>query len=89
MDLYLTGKYGLDVPSLPPTLQAQMVSSNSLGLSWPGTVGRVYQLQTATNLPATNWLNLGITFSGTGGVLSTNLPIGPAPVRFFRLQVLN
>jgi hypothetical protein len=32
---------------------------------------------------------VGSSFPGTGGVLTTNLSIGPAPVKFFRLRVDN
>jgi hypothetical protein len=55
-------------------------------LSLPTQTGSSYQFQSTTNLPAANWLNEAAPFPGTGGVLSTNLPIGPEPAKFFRLQ---
>jgi len=89
MNFYLAGKYGLAVAAIPPMLQVQLVSANSVALSWGSTAGRTYQLQTATKLPAANWLNLGAAFPGTGGVLTTNIPIGSESVKFFRLQSSN
>lgn len=64
-------------------------SANSLHFGWPTAVGLQYQLQSATDLPAVNWLNEGAALPGTGGVLSTNLSIGPEPAKFFRLQLSN
>jgi len=86
LTLYLAGKYRLDVSSLPPTLQVERLSASSIALSWESTAGKTYQLQSATNLPAAIWQNEGVSFSGTGGVLTTNLPISSAPVKFFRLR---
>jgi len=60
-----------------------------LHLEWPSVTGTSYQLQSATNLPAANWLNEGAPFNGTGGMLQTNLPVSTEPQRFFRLQLLN
>ena len=64
-------------------------SANSLQFRWPSALGLEYQLQSATNLPATTWLDEGALFPGTGGVLSTNLPLGPEPAKFYRLQIGN
>jgi hypothetical protein len=64
-------------------------SANSLQFRWPSALGLEYQLQSATNLPATTWLDEGALFPGTGGVLSTNLPLGPEPAKFYRLQIEN
>jgi hypothetical protein len=60
-----------------------------LHLEWPSVTGTSYQLQTATDLPTTNWLNEGAPFNGTGGMLQTNLPVGTKLRSFFRLQLLN
>ena len=64
-------------------------SANSLQFRWPSALGLEYQLQSATNLPVTTWLDEGAPFPGTGGVMSTNLSLGPEPKRFFRLQIEN
>ena len=57
---------------------------------WPSAEGLRYQLQSTTNLPATEeWVNQGVPFPGTGGVLATNVPVGSEPTKFFRLQQLD
>ena len=66
-----------------------LLSPTLLQLEWPSVLGATYQLQSATNLPAVLWLNEGAPFPGTGGVLTTNLPIAPAPAKFFRVQSAN
>jgi hypothetical protein len=63
-------------------------AGNSASLTWPSVTNQSYQLQSTTNLAPPSWLNLGTPFPGTGGLLSTNLPVGPEPVKFFRLQLL-
>ena len=89
MNFYLAGKYGIAVTAIPPLLQVQLVSTITATLNWASTAGRTYQLQTTTNLPATSWQNLGTPFPGTGGVLTTNLPVAQGPAKYFRLQVSN
>ena len=86
MHLHLAGKYDLAVAALPPSLQVRLAAAASLAISWESTYGRAYQLQTATTLPGASWLNLGAPFPGTGSLITTNFPIGPEPVKFFRLQ---
>ena len=62
-------------------------AGNSLGLTWSSATSLSYQIQSATNLPA-SWQNEGAPFSGTGNVMSTNIPIVPGPKKFFRLRLL-
>ena len=64
-------------------------SGSALNFRWPSAVGLSYQLQSATNLPVTTWLNEGLPFPGTGGVLTTNFSLGPEPSKFFRLRLLD
>ena len=64
-------------------------SGGALNFRWPSAGGLSYQLQSATNLPATIWFNEGPPFPGTGGTVGTNLSLGPEPKRFFRLQIEN
>ena len=54
-------------------------------LSWPSFTGLQYQLLSATNLPTATWINEGPPFAGTGGVLTTNFPLGPERSKLFRL----
>ncbi len=74
-------------PPAPFTLTARL--DHGLVIQWPSQAGFSYQLQSATSLPAGTWQNEGSAFPGTGGVLTTNLPLGPEPVKFFRLQLTN
>ena len=60
-------------------------SGTNVVVSFPTEASFSYQLQSATNLLTSNWLAVGPPFPGTGGVLSTNVPIGPEPKKFFRL----
>ena len=77
----------LTVPTTA-TLHA-VIAGGDLVLSWTSRTNVLYQLQSATNLPATTWFNEGAPFPGTGGVLTTNLPLGPELRKFFRLQANN
>ena len=55
-------------------------------LSFPTETGLQYQLQSTTNLPAASWENEGAVRLGTGGLMATNLVIGPQAAKFFRVQ---
>ena len=74
-------------PSLP-SLQIQSASPSSVTLSWATLADKAYQLQSVTSLPAVIWLNEGTPFAGTGGVLTTSIPIWGELTKFFRLEVL-
>jgi len=76
-----------DIQVTPPTMSSSLLGS-SLTLAWPTVVGFSYQLQSATNLAPAGWANEGAPFNGNGSLLSTNIPIGPEPRKFFRLQLL-
>ncbi len=76
--------------ALPPTPVALTARLNGgLRLEWPSALGTSYQLQSTTNLPGAVWRDEGTPFPGTGGRLSTNLPLGLAADKFFRLQIQN
>ena len=64
-------------------------NGTNLLLSFPTQTGASYQLQFATNLPATTWVNVGPALPGTGSALATNVPVGAEPREFFRLQLGN
>ena len=55
---------------------------------WLSAIGLSYQLQSATNLPVTSWLNEGALINGTGGLLTNSIPIGAQPGKFFRFLLL-
>ena len=73
----------------PATVALTARFDGGLQLSWPSEAGSTYQLQSAASLPAAPWLDDGLPFPGTGGVLMTNLPIGTGPAKLFRLKITN
>jgi hypothetical protein len=88
VNLFLANKYGLPVTPIPPVLQLVPAPSGTVALQWATTLGRQYQLQSATNLPAASWANEGAPLNGTGGLLTNTLPVGTVPTKFFRLLLL-
>jgi len=72
---------------IPAPLLSVWLQEATLRLAWPSEVGLHYQLQSANDLPSASWQNEGVPFTGTGGVLTTNLPVSPDLRKFFRLQV--
>jgi hypothetical protein len=85
---FLANKYGLPVTPIPPVLQLVPAPSGTVAFQWATTLGRQYQLQSATNLPTASWANEGAPLNGTGGVLTNTLPVGRVPTKFFRLLLL-
>ena len=75
-------------PVVVPTLTITR-SGTDVVLSFPTQTGVLYQLQSSTDLTAASWLNVGAPYSGTGGVLSPTITIGPEPKKFFRLHLGN
>ena len=75
-------------PVVVPTL-AITRSGTDVVLSFPTQTGVLYQLQSSIDLTAASWLNVGAPYSGTGGVLSPTITIGPEPKKFFRLHLGN
>lgn len=72
-----------------PRLQIQSTSPSLVTISWASMTGLTYQLQSVTSLPAAVWPDEGSSFAGTGGILTTNIPIVATPRKFFRLEVGN
>jgi len=50
-------------------------------------VGLNYQLQSSPSLLPDSWTDVSSPIPGTGTQLTTNLPIGPEPEKFFRLRL--
>jgi len=89
MNFFLANKYGMAVTPILPQLRMGTPANGTAPLQWDSTLGRSYQLQSNTSLAPESWINVDAPITGTGAVLLTNLPIGPAPVKFFRLQIGN
>jgi hypothetical protein len=88
VNFFLANKYGLPVTPIPPVLQLVPATSGTVALQWAATLGRQYQLESATNLPTASWANEGAPLNGTGSVLTNTLPVGTVPTKFFRLLLL-
>jgi uncharacterized delta-60 repeat protein len=67
----------------PVSLVARL--NGGLQLEWQSALGVNYQLQSAASLPAVIWRDEGAPFLGTGGLLTTNLSVGPERAKFYRL----
>lgn len=78
---------GFTVNFTTPTMTVSRTGGN-LSLIWLSAIGLSYQLQSATNLPVTSWLNEGAPIIGTGGLLTNSIPIGAQPGKFFRFLLL-
>ena len=88
VNFFLANKYGLSVTPIPPVLQLVPAASETVALGWDSTIGRQYQLQSATNLAAASWYSEGTPLNGTGGLLTISLPTDAQPRQFFRLLLL-
>jgi hypothetical protein len=76
----------LGMPS-PPSFTSLNLSNNSVNLSVAGQPGRIYILQSTTNLaPASAWSNLATNTANSTGQSQFSSPLpGSAPCQYFRL----
>jgi hypothetical protein len=86
--------FGLDDVSLTPvptpSFKALKSTQNNFTLTWVTTTNLVYQIQYATNLPATEWFNLTPSFVATNfstTIVDTNALAGSTQ-RYYRLVVV-
>lgn len=86
--IYTAGSYGVCHYTAPvrPRLAISRLG-DQVRLDWLSAAGLSYQLQSTTSLSPAAWTSEGLPFTGTGGLLATNLPVGPEPQKFFRLRV--
>jgi uncharacterized repeat protein (TIGR03803 family) len=78
----------LGLPALPPVFRTVSRAGGTLSLSWSSVPGKTYQLQYLTNLATRSWSNLNNTVTATNATATTSDAIGPAPRRFYRIQML-
>lgn len=85
------GSFGFDDVSViavpPPAFRSLAASGESVNLSWNAMAGPTYQLQYATNLAQTPWVNLGSVINGTNGEVIATDPSPAGQQRFYRLQI--
>ena len=71
----------------PVSLNIQRFATN-LVFNWPTLVGQKYQVEFKDDLNQANWIPLGNTLTGNGGVLLFTNVLDESPQRFFRLRML-
>jgi hypothetical protein len=79
-----------DVSVLPvptPTMQA-LDLNGSLHLSWTSFAGLSYQVQSATDLSAPNWVNLGGVVTANGNTTSAQEVMASGAPMFYRVVLL-
>jgi hypothetical protein len=69
-----------------PVLTLIPVASGNFAFQWEATLGSTYQVQTTTNLGATNWINLGSSFVATNSPVAVTNALGADAARFYRVQ---
>jgi subtilase family serine protease len=83
------GAFGLDdvtVQPVPaPILNSAMVSGGNIALRWSAFMNVSYQIQSRTDLAQSGWTNVGSPFLATSNLVQVSLPIGNAPMRFYRV----
>lgn len=74
----------LQLPPITPVFTA----SNSVGtFTWSAVSNQTYQLQSATNLVAPNWIDLGGPITATNNSVSTTDAVGSDQQRFYRVRL--
>ena len=62
-------------------------NGTSIRMQWPTGLAHSYQLQSTENFSQPSWVNVGLPVTGTGGLVTADVPINSVPAKFFRLQV--
>jgi len=76
-------------PPPPTTKSIQITSSSELKITFTTTQNINYQLESKTDLLASNWIPLGSSFPAAGAESTFLLPMDPLiPKQFFRLRQL-
>lgn len=83
---YRSGTNGTHYRFVPPPRLSLARSGALLRLTWPSESWLTYEVLMAETPGAATWTVLTPPLPGTGGVLATNVPLGPAPAQFFRLR---
>ncbi len=83
------GAFGIDdvtVQSLPaPVLNAPLLVSENIVLSWNAFTNVSYQVQSRADLTTSAWSNVGSSFLATSNSIQVTLPLPSAPERFYRV----
>lgn len=86
------GAFGLDdvtVQTIPaPILNSMTVAGGNITFNWDALPNISYQIQSSTNLTATDWVDVGGSIPATNTVMQVSLPIGNAAEQFYRVAIL-
>jgi len=86
----LTGNgffFRLSVP-MPPEVQPLVMEGKNVTLTWKSVAGQNYQVQSISDLSASNWASVTGVMTATNGVTSTTFGIGAAAQQFYRVVLL-
>ena len=72
---------------LPPITPAFTASNNACTFTWSAVSNQTYQLQSATNLVAPNWIDLGSPITATNNSVSVTDAAGADGQRFYRVRL--
>jgi hypothetical protein len=72
-------------PIVPPAFESVAVSNGAVLFSWSAMPGFSYQLQSATNLAAPLWSNVGSPTVATNGLVAAKEPAPVNPPQFYRV----
>ena len=73
---------------LPPITPSFTASSGIYTFTWNAVSNLTYQLQSATNLAAPDWIDLGSPITATNSYVSATDPIGSDGQRFYRVRLV-
>ena len=71
-----------------PMFRSVTRTDSTLTLSWSTEAGRLYQVQSTTNLAQAVWSDWGVARSATNSTMTVSDTIGPDPQRFYRVLLL-
>lgn len=64
-------------------------SPGVFNITWNAIAGRIYHVQSSTNLSSTNWIDLGTSILATNGMLSvSDTSVAPASQKYYRVVLL-
>jgi trimeric autotransporter adhesin len=72
---------------LPPITPVFTASNSVCTFTWSAVSNQTYQLQSATNLVAPNWTDLGIPITATNNSVSATDAVGSDGQRFYRVRL--
>src|SRR5665213_2257491 len=70
-----------------PTFQAVTLANGMLSLTWSTEAGKMYQLQSSSDLISSPWTNLGSAATAAGTTLSVTEAITNGAQRFYRVML--